>query len=144
MSSYSSSIKRQILLERKAIYEAWERSGLTKVNFCKQNKIAKRSFFKWEKQLRNNNYIDNDGDSILNTVNDIAGVDNGILETDQIKFLKISEVSESSFAPSQKNFGLKSNSSSSLEISLTNGTVIKAIVSQDYINSFLQEVIKWK
>lgn len=141
MSSYSSSIKRKILLERKAIYEAWERSGLTKIKFCKQNKIAKRSFFKWIKQLRNNNYLDNNGDSILNTVNDITGVDNGSPETDQIKFLKISEVSQSSFALSQKNFGLKSNLSSSLEISLANGAVIKVIVSQDYIDNFLQRIL---
>lgn len=150
MPSYSSFIKRKILLERKAIYEAWERSGLTKIKFCKQNKIAKRSFFKWIKQLRNNNYIDSNGDSILNTVNDmtamdgILAVDNASLETDSIKFLKISEPSQPSFAPSQKNFGVEPNSLSSLEISLTNGVVIKATVSQGYINNFLQGVLEWK
>ena len=60
MSSYSSLMKREALMERKALYEAWEQSGLTKAKFCKQNNIAKRTFFKWIKQLQNNNYIDND------------------------------------------------------------------------------------
>ena len=134
MPNYTSLMKHRELMERKALYEAWERSGLTKIEFCKQNNIAKRSFYKWIKQLQNDNYLNNDG--ILNNITDI---DDGNLETDPIKFLKLSEAYHIS---SQKSFSLESSPSGALEISLPNGTVVKATVSQNHINNFLQEIIR--
>jgi hypothetical protein len=135
MSSYKFLIGRRALMERKKIYESWKRSGLTKAKFCRQNNIGRRTFFTWIKQLQNNNYID---DNELNTVSGTNTVDKDNLEAEPIKFLKVTHVS------SQKSFGLEPGSSSSLEISLRNGAVIKATVSQNYINTFLQELLKWR
>ena len=145
MSNYKSLMKHRKLTEQKVLYEAWERSGLTKSEFCRQNNISKQIFHIWIKQLQSNNYINDDGNketlNILNNVDDDRNAvdDNASLETESIKFLKVSRLSHVS---SQKSFSLESSSSSTLEISLPNKTVIRVAVSQNYIDNFLQEIIR--
>lgn len=133
------------MMERKALYESWKQSGLTKAKFCKQSNIGRRTFYTWIKQLQNNNHItdDNNNEEVLNIFNDTNTADGGVsLEAESIKFLKVSEISNAPPHPSQKSSSLESSSPGSLEISLPNGAVIKVTVSQNHINTFLQEIIR--
>jgi len=118
MSDYKS------LTERMAFCEAWKQSGLTKIKFCKENNLSKRTFHKWIKQFQSNN----------TKVVDVAS-SKADIKTDPIKFLKVSH------AMPARNFTLESGL---LEISLTNGIALKLVVSQDNINHLLQELLKWK
>ena len=140
MPSYISLMKRKELMERKSLYESWKQSGLTKTEFCNQNNITRQTFYLWIKQLQNSNYIEDGGNKDASkTFNDTNAISSDSdLEVGSINFLKVSKLSSSS----QINSNLESNQSGTLEISLANGTVINAIISQNRISSFLQEIIK--
>jgi len=117
MSDYKSRREQRVLCE------AWKKSGLTKAKFCRQNNIGRRTFHAWLRQLRN------DGDNI-----DVTS-DAPTFTADPIKFLKVCN------ATPQRSFTLEPGL---MEVSLANGTSLKVAVSQDNINNFLQELLKWK
>jgi len=105
------------------LYEAWKKSGMTKARFCRQNNIGRRTFYTWVRQLQNI------GDNVEVTSDAPA------FTADPIKFLKVCN------ATPQRSFTLELGM---MEVSLANGTALKVAVSQDNINNFLQELLKWK
>jgi len=107
--------------ERGRICEAWKQSGLSKIEFCRQNNIAYTPFSRWLSKFRNSNNEANAGD--VNNVNQ----DNS--KSDAIKFLQVGTII------SERNF---------LEITLPNSVNFKFHLSQDNINGFLLELLKWK
>ncbi len=111
------------LTERRVLCEAWKKSGMTKARFCRQNNIDRRAFYAWLRQLRNS------GDNV-----DVTS-DAPAFTADPIKFLKVCD------ATPQRSFTLDPGM---IEVSLANGTTLKVAVSQDNINNFLQELLKWK
>lgn len=107
--------------EREALCNAWKQSGQTKKEFCKRNNIGKKSFYRWLSKL-------------LNNKPDVASVKSNI-ESSPIKFLRVGNaIPKRSFIPEE----------SFLEIALPSGINFKAKISQDNINNFLQELLKWK
>lgn len=117
MSDYKSRREQRVLCE------AWKKSGMTKARFCRQNNIGRRTFHTWLRQLLN------DGDNVDVTSDLTTSTD------DPIKFLKVCNVMP------QRSFTLEHGL---MEVSLANGTALKVAVSQDNINNFLQELLKWK
>ena len=111
------------LTERRVLCEAWKKSGMTKARFCRQNNIGRRTFYAWLKQLRNN------GDN-ADVINDMTTI-----QADPIKFLKVCNVMP------ERSFSLEPGL---IEISLVNGIGLKVAMSQDNINNFLRELLKWK
>lgn len=119
MSDYKS------LTERMAFCAAWKQSGLTKIKFCRENNLSKRTFHKWIKQFQSK-----DNNKIVDAVNSKTDI-----KSDPIKFLKVCH------AMPPRKFILEPGL---LEISLTNGISLKMAASSDNVNHFLQELLKWK
>jgi hypothetical protein len=107
--------------ERMMLCQAWQQSALTQREFCKQNNIGKKSFYRWLSKLRNNSKT-----TIANAKDTI--------ESAPIKFLRVGNAIPECFT-SEKSF---------LEITLPNGINFKASIIQDSLNNFLQELLKWK
>ena len=110
-----------------AFCAAWKQSGLTKMKFCRENNLSKRTFHTWIKQFQSN-----DNSKIANAASSESET---VIKTDPIKFLKVRHAIPS------RNFSL---APSSLEIFLANGAVLKAAMPQENLNNFLQEILKWK
>jgi len=101
--------------ERKKTCESWKQSGLTKIEFCKQNNIDRRCLYNWLKKFQ-----------IGADINDIS---KSSIKHKSIKFLQVGNI-----VP-EKSF---------LEVLLPSGIVFKSTASQDMVNRFLQELLKWK
>ena len=108
--------------EQDGFCKAWKQSGLSKVEFCKQNNISKTALYAWLNKFSNNS---------------------GTLEADSknnahataVKFLRINSVnSDKVLHPA----------SGVLEITIPNGISIKINLSQSNFNILLQELLKWK
>jgi len=106
--------------EREALCSVWKKSNQTKKEFCKQNNICKKTFYRWLSKFLSN------GKNVSNVKDDIGSM--------PIKFLQVGNATpERNFLP--ENF---------LEITLPSGINFKVSVSQDNISNFLQELLKWK
>lgn len=119
--------KQRTKAEQEMLCEAWKQSGLTKVEFCKQNNIGEKSFYRWLSKLGNRGKTDIVGVDTVESKNSVG--------TSAFKFLQINTAISSRDLCSEKYF---------LEIALPNGVNFKASLSQDHINIFLQELLKWK
>ena len=107
--------------EREALCNAWKQSGQTKKDFCRRNNIGKKSFYRWLSKPLNNKL-------------DVASVKSNI-EPTPINFLRVGNaIPARSFIPEE----------SFLEITLPSGINFKVKTSQDNINNFLRELLKWK
>lgn len=119
--------KQQTKAEQEMLCEAWKQSGLTKVEFCKQNNIGEKSFYRWLSKLDNKNKTEIVGADTAEPKNNV--------EPSPFKFLQINTATSSKSLYSEKYF---------LEIFLPNRVNFKVGISQDRINIFLQELLKWK
>ena len=109
--------------EQETFCKAWKQSGLSKVEFCKQNNISKSALYTWLSKFNGNSEVPE------------AGNKNSIQST-AVKFLRI-------------NNGINldkvlHNANSALEIIMPNGISIKINLSQSNFNILLQELLKWK
>ncbi len=93
----------------------WQQSGLSQRAFCKNNKITISSFNKWLNRRKSGN----------TTISSVPS---------NFKLLPFSKV-----MPSQRF-----TAESTLEITLPSRIIFKIGVSQDNLNNFLQELLKWK
>jgi hypothetical protein len=110
--------KKRAIKEQKAVYELWRQGGLTSTEFCRQNHISTRSLWLWQKQF---------GPAAA-TNNSNATIRSEIIK--DVKFYPIKKVESNA----QNN--------SLLEITLPNGTICKAQLSESGISIFLRELIK--
>ena len=113
--------KRRTKAECKMLCETWQQSGETKIAFCKQNNINKKSFYRWCCKFLNNKV-------------DAAYTQDNIKPT-PLKFLPVGNTIPKRSFISERGF---------LEIALPNGINVKSSFSQDNINNILQELLKWK
>jgi hypothetical protein len=119
--------KQRTKAEQEMLCEVWKQSGLTKVEFCKQNNIGEKSFYRWLSKLGIKNKTEIVGIDAAESKNSAA--------PSPFKFLQINTAASSKDLYSEKCF---------LEITLPNGISFKADTSQENINNFLQELLKWK
>jgi hypothetical protein len=108
--------------EQKTFCKAWKQSGLSKVEFCKQNSISKSALYTWLNKFNGNSELpeaDNKSD----------------IQSTAVKFLRIN---------SNNSDKILHPTSNVLEITIPNGIGIKINLSQSDSNIFLQELLKWK
>jgi hypothetical protein len=104
--------------EQKAMYELWRRSGLTIVEFCRQNKISTKSIWRWRKEF-SANIIDKSGSDLP-----------GLPVTKDLRFYPMGAVTNNQ---RKDNF---------LEATLPNGVSYKVYLSEDGISNLLRELLK--
>ena len=106
--------------EQKAFCNAWIQSGLSKTKFCKQSNVSKSTLYAW-----------------LNKFNfELSKTDNrNDARSTSVKFLRVNDINSGNNLRHESNI---------LEITMPNGISIKANISQNNLNIFLQELVKWK
>lgn len=119
--------------ERVTLCQAWQQSGLTKIEFCKQNNIGEKSFYRWLSKLANGSKTD----VVDIDIDTDTGVSKNNIDSSPFKFLQVNTGNAISARGSNSEKAL-------LEISLPNRITFKVSISQDNINNFLQELMKWK
>jgi hypothetical protein len=108
--------------EQENFCKEWKQSGLSKVDFCKQNKISKSALYAWLSKFNNNS--------------EAPGADNkSNIQSAAVKFLRINGVNSDK---------VLHHASSELEITIPNGIGIKINLSANNFNILLQELLKWK
>jgi len=113
--------KNRTKKERKSICNDWQRSGLTKTEFCLRNNLNFRSFGRWSK----------------NTKKSIPKKD-AIPGTKSIKFFPV----DSSISNNIKRDCNNHECKNFLEISLLSGISFRAYLSESSINVFLRDLLK--
>jgi hypothetical protein len=108
--------------EQEAFCKAWKQSGLSKTEFCKQSNISKSALYAWLNKF-NDTYESSKADNKNNH------------QSAAVKFLRINDVN------SDRNLR---HEDKALEIVIPNGIAIKINLSQNNLNIFLQELLKWK
>jgi hypothetical protein len=106
--------------EQEAYCLDWKRSGLSKADYCKQNKISKSALYNWLNKFK---------DTKDHKIND-----KDAKQPDTIKFLRLNDIKQ----------GNECGNTNVLEILLPNGVRIKVNVPGDDANIFLQELMQWK
>jgi hypothetical protein len=108
--------------EQEAFCTAWKQSELSKTEFCRQSKISKSALYNWLNKFNSNDELSKTGTK--NTKQSTA-----------IKFLRVNDIN------SAKGLHYEDNT---LEMIIPNGIIIKTNLSQNNLNIFLQELLKWK
>jgi len=112
--------RNRTISEQKAFCDAWKQSGLSKIKFCRQSNISKSALYTW-----------------LNKFNfEVSKTNNGNdAQSASVKFLRVNDIDSSNSLRHETN---------ALEITIPSGISIKANISQNNLNIFLQELVKWK
>jgi hypothetical protein len=108
--------KRRTSEEQKTMYELWRSSGLTRMEFCRQNHISTRSMWLWTKRF---------GKGIAAKKNTPT-----ILPAKDLKFYPVKQTNNSN------------NQEAFLEFSLPNGNNCKAYLSSSDLNTLLLGLLK--
>lgn len=106
--------------EQEAYCFGWKRSGLSKTDYCKQNKISKSALYSWLNKFKDSKEL---------KINNENGK-----QASAIKFLRLNDIKQ----------GNEGRDEVVLEILLPNGVRIKANVPGGDTNIFLRELIQWK
>jgi hypothetical protein len=106
--------------EQEACCLGWKRSGLSKTEYCSQNKISKSALYSWLNKFKDNKELKINGEDAK--------------RTGAIKFLRLNDIKR----------GNECRGADVLEISMPNGVKLKVNVPESAINIFLRELIQWK
>jgi hypothetical protein len=106
--------------EQEAYCLGWKRSGISKTDYCKQNKISKSALYNWLNKCKDSKEL---------KINDENAKQSG-----SIKFLRLNDIKQ----------GKECRDEDVLEILLPNGVRIKVNVPGGEANIFLRELMQWK
>jgi hypothetical protein len=127
--------RRRDKQEWKMICDSWKQSDLNQKDFCQQNHVSSKSLSRWSKYFINS---PNNNDSV-DTNNYSTTTTNSIADSNRIKFHQITKAIESDVAEKVSEKYFQNNS---LEITLLNGVICKAQLSESNIKALVLELLQ--
>ena len=110
--------------EKIILCNAWYMSKLTKAEFCRQNNIKAKTFYKWIDKLKDDG---NSKDKTTNVKEDVG--------FSPLKFIAVDNPIAKQNTVTEKSF---------IEITLPNKINFKVYLFNSAVNDFLKELLQWK